>query len=1416
MKINKNSLKVKLTFIYNLLIFIFTALLGVFVSHTITDLKLDDIYTANQEKLVLINHIIEELLLHYEEDLTALSLNELVTSREDAEFTSFLNTDEETFQYSIGELEQSIINLFNNYQISNSHVNSVYMGRENGSFVRSHPRERSTQYDPRERPWYILAKENPSEVVITDPYKSVTTDDINIGFEKALIDDSGKFYGVVGMDVTLYNLTDILLSFSIDDGAELMVVSENNVILATNREELLFENIAVFLDEESTRALQKENGNFYFRDNYFIFNTSPELNWKIISIVPQDFVKKSTHSTILIAGVYFLSTLIIYGIIEFFLFNKIVFSPLSKLEQEIAHMHKDDTFGELSYSKRKDEIGGLSKAFNNFIKIINTQKKELLEFNKNLEGKVKERTRLLEKSNRKLKQSEEKYKSVVEDSVYKIFRWKEDGTIVFANISMKFGQDGGDENLEGKNLFSLMQPEVARRVKKKISKLTPEKPAIESESHYQGLDGKWHWEEWIERGIFDDDGNLVEIQSTGKDISELKKANEVQRKLSSAIEYSPVTVMITDSLGNIEYVNPMFEKITGYSTKEVLGKTPSILKSGFHSSDYYKDLWEKITSGNVWNGEFTNRKKNGEIYFESASIAPIKDEFGNITHFVGVKEDITAERKSQVALRESEKRLQNILKYAPILVYLNDLEGQYIYVNDEFANIVEKDRNEILNKTIYDVFPQEIAELNIKKLAEVRKKKKVCFYNSEIKYNHKVRYFKDIIIPLINEDGDLYATCGWSWDVTDLTNLNIEIDKARLAAEDANSAKSRFVATMSHEIRTPLNAISGLIYLLEKTELDGKQKNMLTSISSASNSLMGIINDILDFSKIEAGKIDIEHVEFDLTKELDKLASVIGFKAQSKGLDFNIQVDPELPMKINGDPTRLIQVLTNLAGNAIKFTEKGEVFIKINVVEKRRNKASIEFSIIDTGIGISKEAQKKLFSPFVQAENSTTRNYGGTGLGLAISKLLVENMGGKLALESTLGEGSKFSFQLDFKVVESKTKQIIPEGFTDLKVFIVEKSEHALTALSNIFTSFSIENTGAPSCDEALGHITSKGFKEEYDLLVINMEVSGGPELPHLREILKNNLFNPQKIIALVNIGKEKMIDSLEKLGVTRIVLNPATHSAIFNVLQLLITEEGKKLGVIGIQDKERAVNILKGLHVLVVEDNEINQTVTTQLLENLEITSDVVDDGEKATEAVKKNTYDIVLMDIQMPVMDGIQATAFIRKKLKMKILPIIALTADVTTEIMKKMEKAGASDFLTKPINVDEFRQKLEKFASSKERGKKMDESKFDSETAIERLGGNRDLYIQLLGLFIDQYENIDTEIMRLKDMKSIEELQHLVHTLKGVAGNLGADELFENASTLNMDLKNGNLNVELIGKLCTEIKAAVMAARILKVEI
>jgi PAS domain S-box-containing protein len=1288
-----------------LLLAVFTILLALIINVTLTNSKLKDIYTVNQEKLTLIDHIIGELLHHYESDLKALSLNELVTTREDAEFTNFLNADENTFQYNIGELEQSTINLMNNYRISNDYVNSVYMGRENGSFVRSHPRAEPTQYDPRERPWYIAAKENPSEVVITEPYKSVTTDDINIGFEKALVDESGVFFGVIGVDVTLTNLSDLLLSFSTQNDAELMLVSDKDVILATNRQELLFSDIASFLDEESIQTLHEEKGSFYTEDDYFIFNTASRLNWKIVSIISRDSINASTRRTIFLASVYFISVFAIYGFIEYFILNKIFFSPIYKLEQEIEHIHNANSFSELSYSERQDEIGSLSKSVNNFMAIIKQQQNDLLEFNKNLEKEVQERTRLLEESNLKLKQSEEKYKNVVEDSVYKIFRWKKDGTIVFANLSMRFGDERIGEDIEGKNLYSILQPEIAENVKNKISQLTPEVPTIENESHYQGLDGNWHWEEWIERGIFDNDGNLIEIQSTGKDISELKKANEVQRKLSSAIQYSPVTVVITDLNGNIEYVNPMFEKVTGYSFKEAIGKNPSVLKSGFHSDDFYKKLWKTITSGNIWNGEFTNKKKNGELFYESASIAPIQNEIGNITHFVAVKEDITAKRESQAALRESEKRLQDILKYAPILVNIHDLKGRYIYINDEFAKILEKDRDEILNKTDYDLFPREMADLLAARTEEVKRTKKVNFYNSEYKIDGEVSYFKDIMIPLINEEGDIYAICGWSWDVTDLTNLNIEMDKARMAAEDASHAKSRFVATMSHEIRTPLNAISGLIYLLEKTKLDEKQKNMLTSISSASSTLMNIINDILDFSKIEAGKLDIENIEFDLTKELDKLASVIGFKAQGKGLDFNIQVDPEIPFMIVGDPVRLNQILTNLAGNAVKFTEKGEIFIKIDVVKKIKNIVSIKFSVIDTGIGISKESQKKLFSPFVQAENSITRNYGGTGLGLTISQLLAEKMGGSLSLDSSLGEGSTFSFQLDFGIVKCKSPKTIPENFADLRVFIVEKSEHSLTAVSNIFTSFSIENKGVPSCDKALEYITSENFKDDYDLMIINIEVSGGPDLPHLKEILKNKLFDPSKIIALVNVGKEQMIDSLEGLGITMIIFNPATHSAIFNTLQSLITKDGKKIGDMGIKDMEKSGSVLKDIHILIVEDNEINQIVASQLLESMGATFDIANDGKEAIEAVKKNTYDVVLMDIQMPVMDGIQATAYIRKELEMVDLPIIALTADVTTEIKEKLDDAGANDFLQKPINVDEFQQKIAKYACPRG-GEKKDE--------------------------------------------------------------------------------------------------------------
>jgi PAS domain S-box-containing protein len=1302
MGIRKDSLQFKLFLIFLLTAFGLTAILGFLMSAIMEKSKEKELSAIQQKDLIFIDRLTSEFVNEVKEDLTLLSLNELVTNPNDAEFTNFLNADENTFQYNIGDLEQSIIKFLNDYRLSHNFINSVYMGRENGSFVRSHPRAKPTQYDPRERPWYIQAKTDQTEVVITDPYPSLTTNDINIGFEKALVDEDGTFFGVIGVDVTLKNLTDLLTTYTTgNSGQMIMLVDQNGTILACNDQHHLFVNYRHVFSDQAIQSMQGDSGSFETGDTFIVYYDSPSLGWKIISQTDLAVIRNLVRQNFLTALVYFLISFLLFGFIFFPFTNFFIFKPISNLTTNIDRVDLSGKLVQLPLNARSDEIGMLTKSFNNFISVISKQKNELTKFNKQLEKKILSRTKQLNMANVNLQESEQKYRNLVEDSVYKISRWKKDGTILFTN-SAKIFRNGKEEVVaNGQNIYDLFSPQIAKQLKAKIERLSPEKPTIETESKYYGSDGKWHWEEWIERGIFDKNGELIEIQSTGKDISELKQANETQQKLSSAIEHSPTSVMITNNEGIIEYVNPKFCEICGYSIHEVIGKNPSILKSGLHDKHFYEELWKTIKSGKMWKGEFINKDKHGNLYTISTSIAPIKNENGEITHYVSTREDISQQIEAKKALEESEKRLSHILNYSPIVVYINDMNGKYSYVNDEYLRVEKIKREDIIGKTDLEFYPGDLGILYSKRLQEVIRTREVHYYESSLGDGKNKQYFRDIIIPLVDEKGEVYSTCGWSWNISDQKNAQIETEKARTAAEEASLAKSSFVASMSHEIRTPLNAIAGLVYLLGKTKLTENQKNMINNIDAASDSLLNIVNDILDFSKIEAGKLEVDNIDFNIRKEMEKITSIIGFKAQSKGLDFNISVDPEIPERMTGDPTRLVQVLTNMAGNSVKFTSEGDIFIRLDLESENEKEIIINFSVEDTGIGISDEAKKKLFMPFVQAESSTTRNYGGTGLGLTICKLLVEKMGGnRISIDSKLGEGSTFSFQLPFVKIKSKTKRVFPPQLGMTNVFFVENSPHSELAMSNLLKSINVKCVGVDSCDKALGYITEKGFKDKYDLMIINLEVAGGPDLPHLKEILKNKLFDADRIIALINFNKEGQMETLEKLGVTKSLLNPATYSNMYDTIISMILKGDEAFSASGIDKEKEFRSKIRNSKILIVEDNAINQLVTSQLLEKLGVKYEIANNGKEAVDLVSKNAYDAVLMDIQMPVMDGIEASHIIRTELKQTDLPIIALTADVTTEVKESIAKVGMNDFLKKPIDIDDFQSKLVKWVKSKQK--------------------------------------------------------------------------------------------------------------------
>ena len=630
-----------------------------------------------------------------------------------------------------------------------------------------------------------------------------------------------------------------------------------------------------------------------------------------------------------------------------------------------------------------------------------------------------------------LEETEELQRDLLTNTPSIIYIKDLDGRYLFINQTYEKLFHISDQEIKGKTDYDFFPKDMADAFRANDLKATNLDRAMEVEEAVPQDDGE-HTYISVKFPLKRASGEIYAVCGISTDITARKKAEETLRKLSTAVEQSPASIVITDKIGNIEYVNPQFEHVTGYTKHEAIGNNPRILKSGHMPAETYTNLWETITRGEIWRGELCNKKKNGEIYWEFASICPLKNDAGEVTHFIGVQENI-----SLLKLREDELRI------------------------------------------------------------------------------------------------------------------------AKEGADTANRAKSEFLANMSHEIRTPMNAVIGIGHLLRNTKLTDEQQEYLSAIQSSSMNLLGIINDILDFSKIEAGKMEIQSIEFLLNDVLRNISSLIAPLAGEKALELHISIPETIPV-LMADPLRLGQVLTNLIGNAVKFSDRGEIRVSAKILEQESARICLQFAVKDAGIGIELEQQQRLFQPFTQANSSLTRRHGGTGLGLTISRQLVEMMGGQIWLESEPGKGSTFFFTMVFGLV-------------------------------------------------ADAHET----------------VSVALESP-----------------------------------------------AICPLVQL------------------------EGAHVLLVEDDRLNQTVAQRLLESWGVLVTLAENGREALEAIKHQSFDLVLMDIQMPELNGYQATAEIRKDAQLKDLPVIAMTAHALAGEREKCRAAGMDDYFTKPFEPKELKLLLLKW--------------------------------------------------------------------------------------------------------------------------
>lgn len=805
-------------------------------------------------------------------------------------------------------------------------------------------------------------------------------------------------------------------------------------------------------------------------------------------------------------------------------------------------------------------------------------------------------------------------------------------------------------------------------------------------------DGALRWIEHICNPVKGSEKQFLGRRGVFRDITERRQMEAQLNKLSLAVEQSPESVVITDLDGCIEYVNDAFVTVSGYSRAEAIGCNPRILKSGQTPPATYTAIWSTITNGQVWKGDFVNRRKNGEIYHERSLISPIRQADGSITHYLAVKEDVTdkmrlAEELNQhrnhleelVASRTTELRqkthaLQALIDNLPHMAWMKDAEGRYLAVNRVAAQVHSSTPEEMLGKSDLEIWSYDEVRSYLAEEREVmslRRQKTV----EEPVPARPGSLFETFRAPILDEDGSVLGTVGFSRDIKPQREMEAELEHRARQAESAVRAKSAFLANMSHEIRTPMNAIIGLAHLLRRDAVNPVKRMRLEKIDNAARHLLSILNDILDLSKIEAGKLDLETEAFHLETLLDQVRSLVQSDLQAKGLRLEMQVEGQPPWLL-GDLTRLRQALLNYVTNAVKFTERGCVTMRARVLEEAGSSVLVHFEVVDTGIGIAEDRLACLFQAFEQADASTTRRYGGTGLGLSITSQIARMMGGDAGASSTPEVGSNFWFTARLEVTEP--------------------------------------------------------------------------------------------VIAKANASVRDRVS----------------------------------------EDVLRARHA--GARVMLVEDNAINREVARELLSSVGLIVESAVNGRDALEMARlDHDYALILMDVQMPVMDGLAATRAIRALPHWHDKPILALTANAFAEDRQQCIEAGMNDFVAKPVDLQAFFDTLLEWLPVSATAA---DSQVTSTTAsappnqlptailarfedlpdvdiargLKIMSGNREKYLALLGRFITSHEQDPRSMLEALEANDLEGVRLLAHSLKGVSSTLGIDTVAASAVALDSALR------------------------------
>jgi len=758
----------------------------------------------------------------------------------------------------------------------------------------------------------------------------------------------------------------------------------------------------------------------------------------------------------------------------------------------------------------------------------------------------------------------------------------------------------------------------------------------------------------------------------------------------------------TDAKGVYTYCSYKIEDILGYTPEEIIGKTPFDLMPKDEAakiSKIFKDIFKNKQP--IKELENWNIHKDGHRVCLITNGAPKFDPEGNLIGYWGVDKDITARKRAEEAL----ERFRLLLEMSPDPLVIYDGEGTPTYINRAFEQTYGWSLEELSGKRIDFVPPQEV-EKTREHIERTVRGEGVSFETQRLTRDGraldvqiKTAFFQDTLLQSLSVGIVIHR------DITGLKQVEEELKRAKEAAEAANRAKTEFLASMSHEIRTPMNAIIGMADLLRETPLTPEQQQYVQVFSSAGENLLNIINDILDISKVEAGHYDIEDIDFDLIEVAEKTCEVIAIRAHERGLELAYHIMPDVPSQLVGDPVRLRQILMNLIGNAIKFTEKGEVYVEVKRQGsglKGQSTGDVEllFSVADTGIGIPPEKVGIIFDSFTQADSSTTRRHGGTGLGLTISRRLVELMGGQIWVESNIGEGSVFYFTAKFQVQAGPKRYLQPPpvNMEELKILVVDDNATNRMILREMLSGWGALVTETGDGEHAIAELKHAMDSEgPYKLLLLDCCMPGMDGFQVMKYIKENLNIADTTIMMLTSEHRSDDIARCKKLGIACYLVKPIKRSDLFEAITSTI---GKAEMVAEEPETTRpaAFEDLSALQILLVEDSVENRLLIQSYLKKTPYKIGIAENGDIAVKKFKSGKYDLVLMDMQMPVMDGYTATREIRKwegEKGLKATPILALTAYATKEDEQKSLDAGCTAHLTKPIKKARMLEALNNYS-------------------------------------------------------------------------------------------------------------------------